>query len=53
MRDEVAKLIAAGKSLAQIEKEIKVPQEFAHYKRVDRLRPFIKLYYHQLMETGY
>lgn len=53
MRDEVAKLIAAGKSLAQIENEIKVPQEFAHYKRVDRLRPFIKLYYHQLLETGY
>jgi len=53
MRDEVAKLIAAGKSLAQIEKEIKVPQEFAHYKRAERLRPFIKLYYHQLMETGY
>ena len=53
MRDEVAKLMAAGKSLAQIEKEIKVPQEFAHYKRTDRLRPFIKLYYNQLMETGY
>jgi glyoxylase-like metal-dependent hydrolase (beta-lactamase superfamily II) len=53
MRDEVAKLIAAGKSLPQIEKEIKVPQEFAHYKRIERLQPFIKLYYHQLMETGY
>jgi len=53
MRDEVAKMITAGKSLAQIEKEIKVPQEFAHYKRTDRLRPFIKLYYNQLMETGY
>jgi glyoxylase-like metal-dependent hydrolase (beta-lactamase superfamily II) len=53
MRDEVAKLIAAGKNAKEIEKEIKVPQEFAHYKRVDRLRPFIKLYYNQLMETGY
>jgi len=53
MRDEVAKLIAAGKSLPQIEKEIKVPQEFAHYKRIERLQPFIRLYYHQLMETGY
>jgi len=53
MRDEVAKMIAAGKSLAQIEKEIKVPQEFVHYKRTDRLRPFIKLYYNQLVETGY
>ena len=53
MRDEVAKLIAAGKNLAQIEKEFKVPQEFAHYQRPERLRPFIKLYYHQLTETGY
>jgi cyclase len=53
MRDEVAKLIAAGRSLPQIEKEIKVPQEFAHYKRIERLQPFIRLYYHQLLETGY
>src|SRR5919197_3477694 len=29
MRDEVAKMIAAGKSLAQIEQEFKLPQEFA------------------------
>jgi glyoxylase-like metal-dependent hydrolase (beta-lactamase superfamily II) len=53
MRDEVAKMVVAGKSLDQIEKEVKVPQEFAHYKRTDRLKPFLKLYYHQLMETGY
>jgi len=53
MRDEVAKLIAAGRSLAQIEKELKPPQEFAHYKRVERLRSFVKLYYHQLTETGF
>jgi len=53
MRDEVAKMIAAGKSLEQIEKEFKVPQEFAHYTRPERLRAFYKLYYNQLMETGY
>lgn len=53
MRDEVAKMIAAGKGLAQIEKEFKVPQEFAHYKRPERLRQFIKLFYHQLKGTGY
>ena len=53
MRDEVAKMIAAGKSLEQIEKEFKVPQEFAHYTRPERLRSFYKLYYNQLMETGY
>lgn len=53
MRDEVAKMIAAGKSLEQIEKEFKVPQEFAHYTRPARLRAFYKLFYNQLMETGY
>ncbi|HYY24941.1 MAG TPA: MBL fold metallo-hydrolase [Candidatus Udaeobacter sp.] len=53
MRDEVAKMIAAGKSLEQIEKEFKVPQEFAHYKRPERLKLFYKLFYNQLIETGY
>ena len=53
MRDEVAKLVQAGKTLEQIEKEFKVPQEFAHYKRPERLRQFYKLFYHQLNETGY
>lgn len=53
MRDEVAKMVQAGKSLEQIEKEFKVPQEFGHYKRPERLRQFYKLFYHQLAETGY
>jgi glyoxylase-like metal-dependent hydrolase (beta-lactamase superfamily II) len=53
MRDEVAKMIQAGKTLSQIEKEFKVPQEFAHYKRPERLKDFLKLFYHQLVETGY
>jgi len=53
MRDEVAKMVQAGKSLEQIEKEFKVPQEFAHYKRPERLRQFYKLFYNQLNETGY
>jgi glyoxylase-like metal-dependent hydrolase (beta-lactamase superfamily II) len=53
MRDEVAKMVQAGKSLEQIEKEFKVPQEFAHYKRPERLRQFLKLFYHQLADTGY
>jgi glyoxylase-like metal-dependent hydrolase (beta-lactamase superfamily II) len=53
MRDEVAKMIQAGKTLEQIEKEFKVPQEFAHYTRPERLRSFYKLFYNQLMETGY
>jgi glyoxylase-like metal-dependent hydrolase (beta-lactamase superfamily II) len=53
MRDEVAKMIAAGKSLEQMEKEFKVPQEFAHYTRPERLKSFFKLFYNQLTETGY
>jgi glyoxylase-like metal-dependent hydrolase (beta-lactamase superfamily II) len=53
MRDEVGKMIKAGKSLEQIEKEFKVPQEFAHYTRPERLKSFLKLFYNQLMETGY
>lgn len=53
MRDEVAKMVQAGKTLPQIEKELKVPQEFAHYKRPERLRQFIKLFYHQLAGTGF
>ena len=51
MRDEVVKMVHAGKSLEQIEKEFKVPQEFAHYKRPERLKDFFKLFYNQLMET--
>jgi glyoxylase-like metal-dependent hydrolase (beta-lactamase superfamily II) len=53
MRDEVAKMTAAGKTLEQIEKEFKIPQEFAHYTRPERLKQFYKLFYNQLMETGY
>jgi cyclase len=53
MRDEVAKMISAGKNLDQIQKELKVPQEFAHYKRPERLQLLLKLFYHQLMEKGY
>ena len=53
MRDEIAKMAQAGKTLEQIEKEFKVPQEFSHYKRPERLRQFYKLFYHQLAETGY
>ena len=52
-RDEVAKMIAAGKTLEQIEKEFQIPQEFAHYTRPERLKQFYKLFYNQLMETGY
>jgi cyclase len=52
MRDEVAKMIQAGKSVEQIQKEFKVPQEFAHYKGPERLRAFLRLFYNQLTDKG-
>jgi len=53
MRNEVAKMVVAGKTLAQIEKEFRIPEEFAQYKRPERLKQFYKLFYNQLMDTGY
>ncbi|HEY1266790.1 MAG TPA: MBL fold metallo-hydrolase [Candidatus Binatia bacterium] len=53
MRDEVAKMVAAGKTLDQIEKEFKIPAEFANYTRPERLKSFYKLFYNQLIEKGY
>ena len=53
MRDAVSKMIAAGKSLKQIQAEFQVPVEFAHYKRPARLKTFINLFYHQLIEQGF
>ena len=53
MRDEVSKMAAAGKTLDEIQKEFQIPAEFAHYKREPRLKQFYKLFYNQLMDTGY
>jgi hypothetical protein len=53
MRDEVAKMVQAGKTLEEIERDFKIPQEFAHYTRPERLKQFYKLFYNQLTETGY
>ena len=53
LRDEVSKMIAAGKSVEQVQAEFKVPAEFAHYKRNPRLKVFLNLFYHQLVEQGF
>ena len=53
MRDEVAKMIAAGKSLSKSKRNSKSRREFAHYTRPERLKQFYKLFYNQLVETGY
>ena len=52
MRDEVAKMIQAGKSLEQIQKEFQVPREFSHYRRPARLSNFLRLFFNQLIEKG-
>jgi len=51
MRDEVAKMVMAGKTLEQIVKEFKVPQRFAHYAP-GRLPGILRLFYNQLIERG-
>jgi len=51
MRDEVAKMVAAGKTLDEILKEFKVPARFAHYQP-GRLQGILRLFYNQLIERG-
>jgi cyclase len=51
MRDEVASMVMAGKSLDQILEEFKVPQRFAHYAP-GRLPGILRLFYNQLIERG-
>lgn len=53
MRDAVSKMMMAGKSVAEIQKEFQVPKEFAHYTGPQRLRAFINLFYNQLAERGF
>ena len=53
MRDEVSKMMMAGKTVEQIRKEFVVPDEFKHYQRKERLNAFINLFYHQLIEQGF
>ena len=51
MRDEVAKMVMAGKTLEQIQKEFKVPARFAHYDP-GRLSGILRVFYYQLIEHG-
>jgi len=52
MRNKVAKMIQAGKSLEEIRKELVVPQEFSHYRAPGRLQNFLPLFHNQLIEKG-
>jgi glyoxylase-like metal-dependent hydrolase (beta-lactamase superfamily II) len=51
MRDEVARMVMAGKSLDQIIKEFKVPSRFSHYQP-GRLPGILRLFYNQLIDHG-
>jgi cyclase len=51
MRDEVAKMVMAGRTLEQIQKEFKVPARFAHYPPT-RLSGILRVFYYQLIEQG-
>jgi glyoxylase-like metal-dependent hydrolase (beta-lactamase superfamily II) len=53
LRDEVSKMIMAGKTVEQVQAEFKLPPDFAHYKRPPRLKAFLGLFYHQLIEQGF
>jgi glyoxylase-like metal-dependent hydrolase (beta-lactamase superfamily II) len=53
MRDEVSKMIMAGKTVEQVQAEFKMPAEFAHYRSAVRLKNFLNLFYHQLIEQGF
>ncbi len=53
MRDAVSKMIMAGRSVQQIQKEFVTPKEFAHYRGPQRQTAFINLFYHQLLERGF
>ncbi len=53
MRDAVSKMIAAGKSVEQIQAEFKPPEEFAKYGGPARMKAMLNLFYHQLLEQGF
>jgi glyoxylase-like metal-dependent hydrolase (beta-lactamase superfamily II) len=53
MRDAVSKMIMAGKSVDEIQKEFQTPKEFVHYRGPQRQRAFLNLFYHQLLERGF
>ena len=43
----------SGPKGQEVQAEFKLPAEFAHYKRPPRLKAFLNLFYHQLIEQGY
>ena len=52
LRGEVARMIQAGKSLEEIQKEFRVPEPFSRYQSPARLTSFLRLFYNQLLDVG-
>lgn len=53
VRNELSKMIVAGKTVKQVQDEFKIPAEIAHYRRPQRLKQLLVPLYHQLIEQGY
>ena len=53
LRDAISRMIVAGKTAEQVQNEIKLPAEIAHYRRPSRLKALVVPLYNQLIEQGY
>ncbi len=53
MRDRVSRRMARGDDLDKIRKSFEPPEEFAGYRRTERLNNFLNLFFHQNVERGY
>lgn len=53
VREEVSRMIQAGKTLKEVQAEFVIPKEFEKYKRKSRLRNILNVFYAQLIEQGF
>jgi len=53
MRERVSRRAARGEDLEKIRKDFQPPEEFAAYRRAERMQNFLNLFFHQNIERGY
>ena len=53
MRDRVSRRAPRGDDLEKIRKDFQPPEEFAAYRRTERMQNFLNLFFHQNIERGY
>lgn len=53
MRDRVSRRAARGEDLERIRKDFAPPEDFAGYRRPERMHNFLNLFFHQNIERGY